>query len=462
MSNNESINVLILDDEKAISEGLSFFITTIPGLLPKVASLPSEAYEIIKKEAIDIAIIDIKLPQESGIEVLKKIKNTNPNIEIIMISGFGDMETVVDCLRYGAFDYFTKPFDLVSIKNSIEKTKKFIEIKGKLNSAKAQIKKLENIVQSQNKNLIKGSSKEINRVKSLIENVAFTDTTTVLISGETGTGKELVAKQIHSLSGRNNQIFSAYNCSAIPDHLFESEFFGYNKGAFTGANHDKKGWFEIADKGTLFLDEIGDMPMFLQSKLLRILEERKVTRLGAVNNIDIDVRIISASNKNITELIDKGKFREDLYYRLNTFEINIPPLRERKEDVVELSYLFLKEFAKMFNKKITDIDEAAISLLLSYSFPGNVRQLKNFIERAVILCKGNTLKLEYFTDTTFDSYENQNRVTANSIQNFDMEVNEKNLIINVLNQTNYNKTKASKMLNITLQSLIRRMKKFNL
>lgn len=462
MTNNESINVLILDDEKAINEGLSFFIKTIQGLVPKVATLPSEAYEILKKENIDIAIIDIKLPQESGIEVLKKIKAMYPNIEILMISGFGDMDTVVECLRCGAFDYFTKPFDLVLIKNAIERTKKFVEIKGKLNTAKAQIKKLEKIVQSQSKNIIIGSSKEINRVKSLIENVAFTDTTTVLISGETGTGKELVAKQIHTLSDRCAQSFSAYNCSAIPDHLFESEFFGYNKGAFTGASHDKKGWFEIAHKGTLFLDEIGDMPMFLQSKLLRILEERKVTRLGAVNSIDIDVRIISATNKNIDELIEKGKFREDLYYRLNTFEINIPPLRERKDDIVELSYLFLNEFAKKFNKKITDIDESALSLLLSYNFPGNVRQLKNFIERAVILCKGNILKMEYFTETSIDYFENQKISESNTIKNYDLEVNERNLIITVLNQTNYNKTKASKLLNITMQSLIRRMQKYNL
>lgn len=462
MANNETINVLILDDEKAISEGLSFFITTIPGLVPKVAALPSEAYEILKKDIIDIAIIDIKLPQESGIEVLKKIKAMYPNIEILMISGFGDMDTVVECLRCGAFDYFTKPFDLVLIKNAIERTKKIVEIKGKLNTAKAQIKNLEKIVHNQSKNIIIGSSKEINRVKSLIENVAFTDTTTVLISGETGTGKELVAKQIHTLSDRCVQSFSAYNCSAIPDHLFESEFFGYNKGAFTGASHDKKGWFEIAHKGTLFLDEIGDMPMFLQSKLLRILEDRKVTRLGATKSIDIDVRIISATNKNIDELIEKGKFREDLYYRLNTFEIKIPPLRERKDDIVELSYLFMKEFAEKFNKKITDIDESALSLLLSYNFPGNVRQLKNFIERAVILCKGNILKVEYFTETSIDYFENQNLSESNTIKNYDLEVNERNLIITVLNQTNYNKTKASKLLNITMQSLIRRMQKYNL
>ena len=462
MANNETINVLILDDEKAISEGLSFFITTIQDLVPKVAALPSEAYEILKKDNIDIAIIDIKLPQESGIEVLKKIKAMYPNIEILMISGFGDMDTVVECLRCGAFDYFTKPFDLVLIKNAIERTKKFVEIKGKLNTAKEQIKNLEKIVHNQSKNIIIGSSKEINRVKSLIENVAFTDTTTVLISGETGTGKELVAKQIHTLSDRCAQSFSAYNCSAIPDHLFESEFFGYNKGAFTGASHDKKGWFEIAHKGTLFLDEIGDMPMFLQSKLLRILEDRKVTRLGATKSIDIDVRIISATNKNIDELIEKGKFREDLYYRLNTFEIKIPPLRERKDDIVELSYMFMKEFAEKFNKKIKDFDQSALSLLLSYNFPGNIRQLKNFIERAVILCKGNILKVEYFTETSIDYFENQNLSESNTIKNYDLEVNERNLIITVLNQTNYNKTKASKLLNITMQSLIRRMQKYNL
>ena len=462
MSANEIIKVLILDDEKSIREGLEFFIKTISGLIPVVASMPSEAYKIVKNEHIDIAIIDVKLPQESGIEVLKKIKKINSDIEIIIISGHGDVETVVEALRYGAFDYFTKPFDLVSIKNAIEKTKRYIEIKEKLNSAKEKIKKLENIVNAKNTNLIKGNSNEISRIKSLIENVSNTDNTTILISGETGTGKELVAKQIHALSTRNKQIFSAYNCSAIPDHLFESEFFGYNKGAFTGANHDKKGWFEIADKGTLFLDEIGDMPMFLQSKLLRILEDKKVTRLGATNNIDIDVRIISATNKNISELIEEGKFREDLFYRLNTFEIALPPLRNRKDDIVELSFLFLNEFSDKFNKKIRSIDDTAISLLLTYPFPGNVRQLKNFIERAVILCTGDVILKEHIFDNSFDFSDNQSKPTELIMPNLDLELNEKYLIVNALKQSENNKTKAAKLLNITVQSLLRRMLKYKL
>jgi DNA-binding NtrC family response regulator len=462
MSANEIIKVLILDDEKSIREGLEFFIKTISGLIPVVASMPSEAYKIVKNEHIDIAIIDVKLPQESGIEVLKKIKKINSDIEIIIISGHGDVETVVEALRYGAFDYFTKPFDLVSIKNAIEKTKRYIEIKEKLNSAKEKIKKLENIVNAKNTNLIKGNSNEISRIKSLIENVSNTDNTTILISGETGTGKELVAKQIHALSTRNKQIFSAYNCSAIPDHLFESEFFGYNKGAFTGANHDKKGWFEIADKGTLFLDEIGDMPMFLQSKLLRILEDKKVTRLGATNNIDIDVRIISATNKNISELIEEGKFREDLFYRLNTFEIALPPLRNRKDDIVELSFLFLNEFSDKFNKKIKSIDDTAISLLLTYPFPGNVRQLKNFIERAVILCTGDVILKEHIFDNSFDFSDNQSKPTELIMPNLDLEFNEKYLIVNALKQSENNKTKAAKLLNITVQSLLRRMLKYKL
>jgi DNA-binding NtrC family response regulator len=462
MSANEIIKVLILDDEKSIREGLEFFIKTISGLIPVVASMPSEAYKIVKNEHIDIAIIDVKLPQESGIEVLKKIKKINSDIEIIIISGHGDVETVVEALRYGAFDYFTKPFDLVSIKNAIEKTKRYIEIKEKLNSAKEKIKKLENIVNAKNTNLIKGNSNEISRIKSLIENVSNTDNTTILISGETGTGKELVAKQIHALSTRNKQIFSAYNCSAIPDHLFESEFFGYNKGAFTGANHDKKGWFEIADRGTLFLDEIGDMPMFLQSKLLRILEDKKVTRLGATNNIDIDVRIISATNKNISELIEEGKFREDLFYRLNTFEIALPPLRNRKDDIVELSFLFLNEFSDKFNKKIKSIDDTAISLLLTYPFPGNVRQLKNFIERAVILCTGDVILKEHIFDNSFDFSDNQSKPTELIMPILDLELNEKYLIVNALKQSENNKTKAAKLLNITVQSLLRRMLKYKL
>lgn len=462
MSNHDTIHILILDDQETYRNGLGIFINKIPGLQTQLASKPSEAYEITKNQHIDIAIVDIDLPQESGIEVMKKIKQVNSETEVIIISGHSDIETVVECLRQGAFDYFKKPFDMVAIKNAIEKTKKFIEIKDKLSSAKERIRNLENIVQRQQSNLLYGSSQEINRVKDLIINVAHSNDTAVFISGETGTGKELVAKQIHALSNRNMQVLSVCNCSAIPEHLFESEFFGYSKGAFTDAKTDKKGWFEIADKATLFLDEIGDMPMFLQSKLLRILEEKKVTRLGAVKAIDIDVRVISATNKNISDLIREGKFREDLYYRLNTFEIALPPLRNRKEDIAELSYLFLKEFADKLNKNIYHIDEAAISQLLSFQYPGNVRQLKNFIERAVILCKGDTINKEHLINNIFDFSSNQNTIVTPSDNNLDLAKNELLLIERALKLSDNNKTNAAKLLNITLQSLIRRMQKYNL
>ncbi|NVN94757.1 MAG: sigma-54-dependent Fis family transcriptional regulator [Bacteroidetes bacterium] len=462
MSNNDTINVLILDDQETYRNGLGIFINKIPGLQTQLASKPSEAYEITKNQHIDIAILDIDLPQESGIEVMKKIKQVNSETEVIIISGHSDIETVVECLRQGAFDYFKKPFDMFAIKNAIEKTKKFIEIKDKLSSAKERIRNLENIVQNQQNNLLYGSSKEINRVRDLIINVSHSNDTAVFISGETGTGKELVAKQIHALSNRNMQVLSVYNCSAIPEHLFESEFFGYSKGAFTDAKIDKKGWFEIADKGTLFLDEIGDMPMFLQSKLLRILEEKKVTRLGAVKAIDIDVRVISATNKNISDLIREGKFREDLYYRLNTFEIELPPLKNRKEDIAELSYLFLKEFAAKLNKKINHIDEVAISQLLSFKYPGNVRQLKNFIERAVILCKGDTINKEHLINNIFDFSTNQNTTTTPTDNNLDLAKNELQLIERALKLADNNKTNAAKLLNITVQSLIRRMQKYKL
>jgi transcriptional regulator with PAS, ATPase and Fis domain len=296
--------------------------------------------------------------------------------------------------------------------------------------------------------------------------VAASPNTSVLILGESGTGKELVAHGIHYLSKRNKQTFYSVNCSAVPETLFESEFFGHKKGSFTGAMEEKAGWFEIANKGTLFLDEISDMPLSQQAKLLRVLEERKVSKVGSHQMIDVDVRVIAASNRHLEQMANENKFRLDLYHRLSIFTFEIPPLRERKSDIPMLLDYYTRQYAKIMEKKITGIDTTAVELLTEHPFPGNVRQLKNMIEKAVILCDGPVLTVDHFDKKQLDKpaynhSESPVEVTNNS-EVFDLEENEKQLILKALKLSDNNKAKASAMLNITWQALDRRLKKFEI
>ncbi|MCK5783909.1 MAG: sigma-54-dependent Fis family transcriptional regulator [Desulfobacterales bacterium] len=294
--------------------------------------------------------------------------------------------------------------------------------------------------------------------------VADTGNTSVLILGDSGTGKELVANGIHFLSNRARQTFYSVNCSAIPESLFESEFFGHVKGAFTGADSNKEGWFEIADKGTLFLDEISDMPLSQQAKLLRVLEDRKVSKVGSRASKKVDVRVIAASNKDLEELTTKNKFRLDLFHRLSIFEIEIAPLSERREDIPVLVNTFIDQFNRQMGKKVRQTDMKVLDLFYNYSFPGNIRELKNMVERAVILCDGDTLKLEHFKigknkqEETINTSNKENTETVT----YDLEENTKLLILKAMERTGNNKSKAAKLLNITWQALDRRAKKYGL
>ncbi|MCD4745461.1 MAG: sigma-54 dependent transcriptional regulator, partial [Bacteroidales bacterium] len=309
-------------------------------------------------------------------------------------------------------------------------------------------------------NLI-GNTPVMNSIIELMSKVAKVDNTTVLITGESGTGKELVARGIHYLSTRKKQFFHSVNCSAIPETLFESEFFGHKKGSFTGAIENKIGWFEIANNGTLFLDEISDMPQNQQAKLLRVIEERKISKLGSHNEINVDIRVIAASNQDIEKMSQKKEFRLDLYHRLSSFIIHIPPLRERKDDIPLLVSHFIKDFSLKMGKPILHVDKNILKELMYYDFPGNVRELKNMAERAVILCDNNILKLKDFH--IIKPINNASKLLSEDINEvFDLEVSEKKLIIKALKNTNYNKSKAADLLNISWQSLDRRMKKFNL
>ncbi|MCK4406998.1 MAG: sigma-54-dependent Fis family transcriptional regulator [Bacteroidales bacterium] len=456
----KKINILVLDDEKRVRDEIEEFLL---GNNYKVstAGLPSQAFDILKQNEIDIAILDIKLPEMNGLSVLKEIKKQYPEIEVIMISGHGDMNSVIDAMRLGASDFFQKPFRLIEVNNAIERTKKFITLNQKLKEAEQNYSLLSKELYENIGQRLLGNSSALNNVIDLMTKVAKTDTTSVLITGESGTGKELVARGIHYLSSRNKHYFHSVNCSAIPESLFESEFFGHKKGAFTGATEDKSGWFEIANKGTLFLDEVSDMPMNQQAKLLRVLEEKKIIRVGSHKSVDVDVRVIAASNQNLEKMSNERKFRFDLYHRLCSFIIHIPPLRERKEDIPLLLNYFIKNYSKKMAKPIKNIDKDILKELTGYSFPGNIRELKNMIERAMILCDDDNLSLKHFQIISKNNLaKNQNINATDEI--LDIELVEHKLITKALEKANNNKSKAAALLNISWQSLDRRMKKYGI
>ena len=465
------ISILVIDDEPRLVEEITEFLKARK-YKTYSAGTPSGAFSILNSNSIDIVILDVRLPEMSGLEVLDKIKSKNPDIEVIMISGHGDMNTVIEAMRQGATDYFAKPFRLVDIQNAIHRTQRFIKLNRKLRMMESGLdllsKKLLENIGSQ----LLGESPAMKNLTSMMNKVAQTDNTSVLILGESGTGKELVAHGIHYMSERNKNTFYSVNCSAIPESLFESEFFGHKKGSFTGANEDKKGWFEIANGGTLFLDEISDMPLGQQAKLLRVLEERKVSKVGSRNTIDVDVRVIAASNKNLEKLTEQNKFRLDLFHRLSIFVIDVPSLRERKDDIPLLVKYFLNMYATKMDKAIINISPEAMHLLKNYQFPGNVRELRNVIERAVILCEGSQLEKDHFKLSANNHINNggskQEQATSHddfniiNDEDYNLENFEKKLIQKALEKANNKKAKAASLLHITWQALDRRMKKFGL
>jgi DNA-binding NtrC family response regulator len=454
-----NLRILILDDEKLVRDELEEFLID-PNFSVFKAGSPSEAFDIMDKNDIHIAIIDINLPEMSGLEVLEKVKHDFPEIEVIMISGYSEMDSVIHAMRLGASDFFTKPFRLSDVESAIERTKKFVHLNKSLIEVKRNFSIISEEFQKAMGYEIIGDSPQMRNLMNLIGKVAKTENTSVLITGESGTGKELVARAIHYLSSRKENYFYAVNCSAIPESLFESEFFGHTKGAFTGAANSKVGWFEAANKGTLFLDEIGDMQLNLQTKFLRVLEDRKIMKVGSNIEIPFDTRIIAATNQNIEGLYSEKGFRLDLYHRISSFIIHLEPLRNRKEDIPLLLDYFVKYFNRVMGKNITEIDGAVIRRLLSYEFPGNVRELKNMVERAVILCDLNQLSLSHF-QLTHSKGENRNNNYSRD-ESLDLELVEMDCIKKALERSNNNKSKAADLLNITWQSLDRRIKKYKI
>ncbi|HOP05141.1 MAG TPA: sigma-54 dependent transcriptional regulator [Tenuifilaceae bacterium] len=457
----ESINILVLDDEKVFRDEIREFLEN-DGFTVFSSGLPSEAFKILEKQEVDILILDLRLPETDGFSVLDKVKRLYPHIEVIMITGHGDMDAVIQAMRLGAMEFFPKPFRLMDMKAAIKRTRRFVELSHTLKEMNQSLELVSKELRNNVGYEIVGRSKPIQKVIELMRKVAQADATSVLITGESGTGKELVARGIHYLSERKSSYFHAVNCSAIPDSLFESEFFGHKKGSYTGALEDKAGWFEIANGGTLFLDEIVDMQQPMQSKLLRVLEDRKIRRLGATSDITVDVRIIAATNQNIQELLENGKFRNDLYFRLNSFEIYIPPLRERPEDIPLLFDYYIDLFNQKLNKKVTGYDDNVLNAAMAYAFPGNIRELRNMIERAIILCDGDRLTIKEFSLPGISSSSQMVYENLPEKETFDLEEIEKRTIVKALEETGFKKTETAQLLNITRQSLDRRLEKYGL
>ena len=375
------MRALIVDDEPNIRKSLKLLLAET-GFETYQGSGLAEAGPLIAQNYFDLAIIDLRLGDGSGIDLLKELKDISPDTVVLIITAFASTETAISAMKLGAYDYVTKPFNIDEIRIVLKNIKEKIFLQTKVK----ELQHYADVYQS-----IVGKSEAMQKVFTIIDKIAPFDTN-VLITGESGTGKELVAKAIHNRSKRNDKPFIAINCASLPAELLESELFGYTKGAFTGAYVSKRGLIDAADGGTLLLDEIGEMPLLLQSKLLRFLEDKKMRPLGSGSEIEVDVRVIASTNKNLTELSEKNEFREDLYYRLSTFEIRLPSLKERKEDIPILIDYFTKALSKKFEKNIVKIDPAFVDYMLQQELKGNVRELKNMIEREIILSEDGYLK----------------------------------------------------------------------
>lgn len=456
MGEKEKIKILILDDEKQFTEELNgFFVGSDYESFE--ANTAEEGRKVLSNHEIDLLILDVRLPGVNGLDILKEVKVTYPNMEVIIISAHGDMDTVIKAMRFGAFDYLRKPFRFIDIQIAIERTQKYLQLHRKLKRMEEKNSLISKSLEGKIDRQFIGVSPQILKVYEQAVTAAEYSEANVLITGESGTGKENIARIIHHSSDRKENLFCAVNSSAITESLLESEFFGHKKGSFTGAISDKMGFFEVCNHGTLFLDEIADMPFNLQAKILRATEEKVITRVGDTNPVQTDFRIISATNHDIEKRVEEKKFRLDLLHRLNTLHIHIPALRERPQDIKPLINHFVELYATRFNKPKIEISKEVFEPLLRYDFPGNVRELRNMVERAIILCKGNVLGAEDFpikqhSASHVEQYTESVNLKSNEIQ----------IIQKALQSVNYNQKAAADVLGITRDALIRKMKKYNI
>ncbi len=448
--------ILVVDDDQGMREFLEILLAR-EGYEVASASGGKEALSLCKKHKFDLAITDLKMPKIDGIDVLKSIKEISPKTLVILITAYASGKTAVAAMKEGAYDYLEKNFDVEDLKAVI---KDALNKKGVKEKDAVFMKDVEDALSFGN---MIGKSKGMLKVYSVIRKVADT-TANILITGESGTGKELVAGAIHENSSRKDKPFVIINCGGIPENLLESELFGYMKGSFSGAHADKPGLFEVAHMGTIFLDEIGELPPFLQVKLLRVVQEKTFRRIGSTENIKVDVRIISATNQDLEQKVKNSGFREDLYYRLNVIPVKIPPLRERNEDIPMLARYFIEKYSKEFGKEITKISPYALRLLMEYPFSGNVRELENIIERSVALETTNIILPENLIMPGTGEIDENTALSA-GIPEEGMDLNEELakveglLIKKALQKANGSKTKAAKYLNISFDSLRYRLEK---
>ena len=434
-------NILVVDDEPKMTSLICGHLED-GGHIVQTTVKPAEALGLIKKHSFDVVITDLSMPEISGMTVLEEALKKE-GTEVIMMTAYGSVETAVEAMKKGASDYLLKPFSLDELSMAV---KRLVE-KQKLSSLKDHYEEV--IDQSAYSDFI-GDSSASSKVKQLIQKVAGSDAT-VLLTGKSGTGKEVAARMLHNLSSRKEKPFIAVNCAALTETLLESELFGHEKGSFTGAIARKHGRFELAEGGTIFLDEIAETSTALQSKLLRVLEERNLVRVGGVDMINIDVRVVAASNRNLKQEMEQGRFREDLFFRLNVFPIHIPNLSERRDDIIALA----KHFLGMLKYQHRGLNDDVAELLLRYDWPGNIRELKNVIERAIILAGGEPLSPEDFS-LEFDDSPIVESGQSGSGQG--LETAEKQMIFDALEKTGGNKTEAAKLLKITRRRLYSRMK----
>lgn len=452
--------ILVIDDDEIVRNLLAEHIGN-QGYEATVCKDGSQGLEVFKNERFEVVILDIVMPGMDGIDVLKEIHKFNPHSVVILITAYGSIRNAVDAMKAGAFDYITKPFDLDDVTFAVKRGVDISKLERENIELKRQLKNrygFENII---------GDSSALQSVYTLIDKVAPTDST-VLILGESGTGKELIANIIHYNSERLNKPFITVNCSAIPHDLLESELFGHEKGAFTGAISTKRGKFEMADHGTVFLDEIGDIDLSLQVKLLRVLQERAFERVGGTKTIKINVRIIAATNKNLEEEVGTGKFRQDLFYRLNVIPVQLPPLRERKGDIPLLCHHFMEKYCDKRKKPVLKISGEAMLAFTNYSWPGNVRELENLIERLVVLKENDTIvssdlpKKLQCEESNFESSVGHEISSGNIDFNRRIEDFEKYIITNAIQSVHGIKSKAADLLNIKRTTLIEKMKRLNI
>ena len=448
----EKANILVIDDDEAIRDSCSQVFKK-DGNTVKTAKDGTEGLKLFKKEFFHVVLLDLKLPDLDGMEVLSRIKEENAETPVIIITGYASIESAVEAIKRGASDYLPKPFTpeqlRVIVKKAMDNRKILLE----------NIYLREELEKKSEFDMVIGKSKAMEKVLDLVRRVSNSEST-ILITGESGTGKELLAREIHNHSPRKNALFVVVDCGALVETLFESELFGHVKGSFTGAHETKHGRFEVANGGTIFLDEISNISINMQANLLRVIQEREVTRVGSIKSIKVNVRILAATNENLADLVRKGKFREELFYRLNVVPVHLPPLRERKEDIALLVEHFLQKYNRRAKKKINSISPKVEKALMEYNWPGNIRELENTIERAVVLSEGNEIELEdliYHGISTTTSLFHPVRGKYHALDNI-----EKEYIKTVLLTQQGNKSKTAKILGIDRKTLLAKIKKYKI